>query len=695
MTKEKPRVLLITRLATISQLFANSLMQFFGSRIEIDAHHGSDPIDEDRFRQADLILLSDIRLLQGQPTPLPHVPVLVARRTVDIKKLDRLMDLPSGTRCLFVSNSIEMVEGAIELLRHLGFAHLTFLPYVPDADMPLPEKDQVDVAVCHGLPELVPEHFEHVIELGHRPLDLTTIFDIARLLHLSPEKANLYTAEFISDFVHMGRKLTHSMNNVRQLNEKLESILNAVHEGIIGTDASGIITAMNAEAEKILQLSASACIGRHVQEVIPEFQVHTVLESRKEVANQLFEFRNLYLLVTQIPTFLDDQILGVVITFQDVTKVQQIEQEIRKKSTNLGLKTKYSFANIIGTSASIQANKQVATKLAESDFTILITGENGTGKEVFAQAIHQHSSRRDGPFVPVNFAGLNESLVESELFGYEEGSFTGARKGGKMGLFELAHNGTIFLDEIGDAPLSIQAALLRVLQEKQVMRVGGYRVIPVNVRVIAATNRNLIDMIKQGTFREDLYYRLNVLPLHIQPLRERPEDILVLIDYFLKKKKKQLTFAPEVTELLLRYSWPGNIRELENFIHYAVVIAEGNRVELSHLPERILLSQAPSPPSKPPTEDEVEDTIQYLQRHGSLQDFEALLQVLAACSKRQERIGRNALNARLALPMSEAQIRQKLNVLNRAGCVSVGVKKQGTQITPFGLRVLAAIKKDG
>lgn len=690
MTKKKPLVLLINNLETISHLFVNSLKLFFGDRIQMEAHFGLLPIKQEQMNRADLILLSDIKLLDDQPKPPAHIPILVARRTIDLNNLDRLMDLKPGTRCLFVSNTLEMVEGAIELLRHLGFAHLSFIPYVPGSSTPLPKKEEVDYAVCHGLPELIPAHFDRIIELGHRPLDLTTIFDIARLLDLSPEKANLYTAEFISDFVRLGRKLTNSVRNERQLNEKLESVLDAVHEGIIATDASGNITVMNAEAEKILKLSTNESIGKRVQDVLPEFQVNMVLESHVEAVNQLTPFRNLYLLVSQVPMMLDGHVLGLVISFQDVTKVQQLEQEIRKKSTQLGLMTKYSFDHIIGCSPSTQANKLVAMKLAESDFTILITGENGTGKEVFAQAIHQHSIRRDGPFVPVNFAGLTESLVESELFGYEEGSFTGARKGGKMGLFELAHNGTIFLDEIGDAPLSIQASLLRVLQERQVMRVGGHRVIPVNVRVIAATNRNLVEMIQRGTFREDLYYRLNVLPLKIPALRDRGDDIMVLINYFLQKKNKVLTFSPDVEELLLKYSWPGNIRELENFIHYAVVIAEGNRVELCHLPEQILLAASSATlPSEP---EDLEETIDFLSRHGALHEYKSILQILASCSKRQERIGRQTLNALLPVPMTDAQIRQRLHYLSRTGCIEVGNKKQGTRLSASGFTLLERLK---
>ncbi|UUZ84672.1 sigma 54-interacting transcriptional regulator [Paenibacillus sp. P26] len=453
------------------------------------------------------------------------------------------------------------------------------------------------MAITHGLRELIPETMDKVIDLDTRPIDLTTIFDVARSLNLPMEKAHFYTAEFFRDFVRLGRNLANSVHNEKRLNQKLESVFNAVHEGIISTDERGCITVFNEEAERILKLSAENCIGQPYLDVVPELKLSKILQSRAGESNQLLEIRNLVLLVSKVPMILDGHLMGVVVTFQDVTIVQRNEQEIRKKSSSLGLTTKYTFEHIIGMSGCIRSAKQVAVKLAGSDFTVLITGENGTGKEVFAQAIHNHSTRRDGPFVPVNFAGLAESLAESELFGYEEGSFTGARKGGKMGLFELAHNGTIFLDEIGDAPLSIQATLLRVLQERQVMRVGGNRVIPVNVRVIAATNRNLTDMMAKGSFREDLYYRLNVLAAPYPEFKGTGEDLFILIDYFLHDKRKQLQFTPEVKNVLLNYNWPGNIRELENFIHYLMVIVEGDTVQIEHIPERILNHRAALPAS--------------------------------------------------------------------------------------------------
>ncbi|MDM5194388.1 sigma 54-interacting transcriptional regulator [Bacillus hominis] len=693
---ERPSILLLTRGEKLAQTFETNLRMFFGTNIQVYTVHEHGELDSKLVDECELILVSAESMLERLPKSF-HERALFARRTVHLPNLEKLMDLAPGTRCLFVSNSMDTILDAIELLNRLGFDHLHFIPYVSQPTEIQPALEGIDVAVTHGLKELVPATIGKIIDLGIRPIDLTTIYDIAQQLNLPIENAHFYTAEFFSDFVRLGRNLANSVNNEKRLNQKLESVLNAVHEGIISMDECGDITVFNEEAEKILGLSAKNCFGKTCWDVVPEFNLNQIFQSHVEEANQLLEIRNKVLLVTKVPMIMDGHLMGVVVTFQDVTIVQRNEQEIRKNSSRLGLTTKYSFENIIGVSDSIISTKQVAVRLAESDFTVLITGENGTGKEVFAQAIHKYSTRRDGPFVPVNFAGLTESLAESELFGYEEGSFTGAKKGGKMGLFELAHNGTIFLDEIGDAPLSIQAALLRVLQERQVMRVGGNRVIPINVRVIAATNRNLNSMVSKGDFREDLYYRLNVLPLNIPNLRERQEDLFILIDFFLCDNGINLQFTPEVKNVLLNYSWPGNIRELENFVKYLKVIVEGNTVKLQHIPERILnnhvfLSRSNGVTAEAETVER-EDILQFLSRHGSLMDYEEILTILWNISKRQERAGRTLLCSLVSRPLSEAQIRNKLLILKRCGCVAIGVKKQGTTITPIGIQVLQLIRE--
>ncbi|MFD6441641.1 sigma-54 interaction domain-containing protein, partial [Peribacillus sp. NPDC060186] len=497
---KKPTILLVTSTKTVIKTFEENLQMFFGSKIDIDTCYETLPLNEKVIHKADLILLSSPVLEEAFRELNLNIPLMVARRSVQIAKLEQLLDLPAKTKILLVTTSMEGARDSIDVLHAFGFGHLTLIPYIPGLTS-VEQTENLDLAITFGQAELVPKHIKSTINLENRPIDLTTMLDIARLLNLSLEKAHFYTAEFFRDFVNMGRNLSLAIQNEKQLTQKLESILNAVHEGIIGLDEKGIITLINEDAHQILQLPSINFFGKHYREILPDFQINETYLDQKEQLDNLFQINNRSLLVSKVPLILNKQLVGLVITFQDVTRVQRMEQEIRRKSTELGLTTKYSFDNIIGESSLILSAKQKAVQLAKSDYTVLITGENGTGKEVFAQAIHNSSERKDGPFVAVNFAGLSETLIESELFGYEGGAFTGARKEGKMGLFELAHNGTIFMDEIGDASLSLQASLLRVLQERQVMRVGGNKIIPINVRVIAATNQNLHQMIREGAFR--------------------------------------------------------------------------------------------------------------------------------------------------------------------------------------------------
>lgn len=262
----------------------------------------------------------------------------------------------------------------------------------------------------------------------------------------------------------------------------------------------------------------------------------------------------------------------------------------RKKLHDQGLMAKYQFTDIMGGSLLLINTITQARKFARTRSTVLITGESGTGKELFAQSIHNESDRRRGPFVAVNCAALPENLLESELYGYEEGAFTGAKRGGKPGLFELAHGGTIFMDEIGELGPQLQVRLLRVIQQKEVMRVGGDKVMSVDVRIITATNRNLLEAVKKGNFREDLYYRLNVLPLNVPPLRERTEDIPPLFTHFLNRNRagKALGNIPaQILSRLKGYSWPGNVRELENLVERYCAIGEEDPSNFCTLKELI------------------------------------------------------------------------------------------------------------
>ncbi len=365
--------------------------------------------------------------------------------------------------------------------------------------------------------------------------------------------------------------------------EQFKAILDFTYEGIIATDAEGKISLVNPAAEKILGKSKTSLLNQPAGNVLPSLALKRVQEQGKPLLGELHRVGNSMVVHNLVPVITNNETTGTVITFQDAGHLQAVENKVRRELYLKGHVAQHTFEDIITCSPIMKKVINQAKQFAQAEAAVVVTGETGTGKEMLVQSIHNASLRKDGPFVAVNCAAVPENLLESELFGYEEGAFTGARRGGKKGLFELAHNGTIFLDEIGELPLKLQARLLRVLQEKAIIRVGGDRVIPVNVRIIAATHRNLEEDVEKGTFRQDLYYRLNVLRLLLPPLRERKDDIPLLIDRLLEKicsktNKARPIITDEVLQILNAYHWPGNVRELENMLERLVVLKGGLQV---------------------------------------------------------------------------------------------------------------------
>ncbi len=365
--------------------------------------------------------------------------------------------------------------------------------------------------------------------------------------------------------------------------ERLQTILNFVHDGVIATDEKGLVTLINPVAEQIFHLTKEEAVGRYISNVIPNTRIDTILKTGVAELDDLQKIPDGHILTNRVPIQVEGGIKGVVATFQDVTKIQNAEQTIRQNLYSKGLYTRYSFADIHTADRQMERLLAIAGNYARTDATVLIQGESGTGKELLAQSIHQASRRQHGPFVALNCSALPANLLESELFGYAEGAFTGAKKGGKAGLFEIAHNGTIFLDEIGDIDRSVQSRLLRVLEEKQVMRLGADTIIPVDIRVIAATNVNLKAEVANGNFRLDLFYRLNILNLVIPPLRARTGDLKQLLHYFLDKysdkyANQAVTLPDEAMTIFLEHDWPGNIRELRNIAERIVISSPGGGV---------------------------------------------------------------------------------------------------------------------
>lgn len=367
--------------------------------------------------------------------------------------------------------------------------------------------------------------------------------------------------------------------------ERYQNILDYTHDAIIAIDEKGRISTTNQIAEQMLQPAQPPFVGRPVEEVLPNTHMTNVLHTGEAEIGQMMNIHGTLVSTNRVPIRVGGQVKGVVATFQDIKTLQTAERNIRIKLHEKGLVAKYRFSDILGRSPAILDAKRLSENFADAQFTVMLYGETGTGKEMFAQSIHNASPRRDGPFVAINCTALNRNLLESELFGYADSSFTGARRGGKAGLFETAHGGTVFLDEIGELPLEFQAPLLRVLQEKEVRRVGDDTVIPVDIRIIGATNRNLLQLVEEGKFRRDLYYRLNVLSVLVPPLRERGDDYLEIARCIYERVLPQHTEEEETVFLRVldrcrSYAWPGNVRELTNLVErVSLLLHRGSREE--------------------------------------------------------------------------------------------------------------------
>lgn len=376
--------------------------------------------------------------------------------------------------------------------------------------------------------------------------------------------------------IREARRIARMARKEKEKTEQLNAILHYINEGVISIDSNKRITTFNSAAAKMIGVYSKDVIGRAIDEVIPNTRLDRVIEKNLPELDQLFQMGKAQVLTNKVPIILSGKTVGAVATFQDITKIQEYERRIRAKLLDKGHVAKYSFSEIIGQSELIVRAKEKARRYSLNNSTVLIVGESGTGKEMFAQSIHLESSRGREAFVAVNCAAISQNLLESELFGYEEGAFTGARKTGKSGLFTEAHGGTIFLDEIAEISIELQARLLRVLQEKEVRPVGSNKVIPIDIRIIAATNKNLLKEVEKGNFREDLYYRLNILKLQVPPLRSREGDIKLLGKHFVDrislKYNKIIKISEDALDKLQCYPWPGNVRELENVIERLVVL---------------------------------------------------------------------------------------------------------------------------
>lgn len=452
----------------------------------------------------------------------------------------------------------------------------------------------------------------------------------------------------MSDLIAAKIKENRKTQKVNLMARELEILVNSMDSGVISTDEKGQIVRYNLLASEMFNINIQGEAKKNIEDIIKDISIECIKQNKCHLYNKEFSYyrkgyryRGFY---NAKPIMVEDNITGFIFTFNKINELIKVVNDIA--STNMVI----DFDDIIGKSSEIVMVKEYAKRISYGKSTVLIQGESGTGKELFARAIHYESDRKNHPFVAINCSAIPENLIESELFGYEEGAFTGARKGGKIGKFELASRGTIFLDEIGDMPLNLQAKLLRVLQENAVERVGGNSSIPVDVRIIAASNKALENMVRESEFREDLFYRLNVIPIHLPPLRARLEDIETLAHAFIIKFNQKLSryieiIDPSVIELFKSYKWPGNVRELENVIEYGINMSMDNRIKLEDLPRRLKENIIP----KESEGEEVLTPIKELERA----EIEKALRIYGSSSEGIERAAK-------ALGISRATIYRRL-----------------------------------
>jgi len=629
-----------------------------------------------------VVALSKIVHSMTKPYLDNDTPVIVAKRAINYGNIRDLLELPEGTDVLLVSNMKDPAVDTIHLLQDTGI-HLNFTPFYPGQKA----DPNIKIAVTPGDVKHIPQTIEKVINIGIRFLDISTIIEIYNHFNMTDLPYNRLSARFFNSLISITSQLSSEIYKTKMLRNSLEGIAHNVDEAVVLYTGNGQIEFINEKAARLLGIQ-SLSMQKNIENIVPK----AFLDAFHTIENDADVFKDIedvtyYMRKKSI--YVDHRFYGTLILLREANEIQKLEHQYRRQTKKKNFIAKYSFTDMVTTNSTIENLKQIARKLAKSNATILILGETGTGKEVLAQSIHNASPRSYYPFVGVNFSAFAESLLESELFGYEGGAFTGARKGGKSGLFEQAHKGTIFLDEIGDASLTIQQRLLRVLQEKEIMRVGGEEVIHLDVRVIAATNRNLEAMIEEGLFRQDLFYRLNVLPLYLPPLRERREDILLLSNYFLKELcAEHLRPVPRLSDkakkAMLDYHWPGNIRELRNVIEYVIHIAD-DTVNAELLP---FISGNKFINTNKVHSADLEKMKTFFTDRGFLFEIKGILEILTHADTKG--LGRPAILKALqrkGILLTDQQFRYRQKLLRDYGLITVGKGRKGTLITKKRKRI--------
>lgn len=672
-------VVIISHGMRTANIYAEQILALFDGSVRVELYALEENLP--RNISADVVLISThaiYTLIESRLRDCRHV--IIADITLRKSAINRLLSIPEGTKAMLVNTTMEMAIETINMIHNSGINHIELLPVYPGIEVTPP----LTMAITPGEKALVPPRVTNIVDLHDRVLSMRTIANLAAKLNLTSMLQSDCAKAYFSSLAQGDLGIEQLLDQVHEQERKLDLVMQVFDGGIITLTGSGTVSFVNASAEHLLGKKSLSAIGQQVETLLPELSELKITQLSEPIRDQVVTVRDQLMDVSIYPLTGSSAAGEYILMIKTLKDVELNQYKVRRQLISKGHVAKHDFTDLRTQNPKMQQLKDTVGRMARSSSSIVIYGQSGTGKELFAQSIHNASSRKDYPFIAINCASIPESLLESELFGYSEGAFTGAKKGGKAGYFELAHKGTLFLDEIGEMDLALQARILRVLQEKEVIRVGGDNVISIDVRIISASNKRLLDLVRQNKFREDLYYRLNVLSVEIPPLRERREDIALLIEDFRSRMGAEFTLSEDAVEYLTIYPWHGNVRELGNFVERLsylgkeIITLEDAKSQLDSRPEE----------AEEPKEDPLLEHF-LIQERPRLEGHASILSLLYYNKQAGVKQGRQGISRSLeakGISIGEQEVRMYLKTLQSYGLVRIHTGRSGTELTVLGQR---------
>lgn len=687
----KKRVAVMCVSKKSNEFYSDYLEAIFAKTIDF-FHYSLDENGFENMIKADLYLVcsTSSNVFEYSMSCIPeNSNVVISSITFKKNSIKKVKQIPKDSNVLMVNLSKNMAMEAISTLNRIGINDINFIPLGPIDNMKdINEYKDIKIAVTCGESRYIPDFVEEVIDLGGRVFTERVLVEMILKLDISEIMGTKPFKSYIQELAERDYGIDELSRKVSNIELKFDLVLDSIDIGVIGIDVNNRIFEFNKAAENILHMKKDDALGKTTDESLPFMPLNVYKDNLLTNDVKLITIKGVLISLRTTSIVENENFKGYFAIIERFKDEEDKQRKLRLQLLNRGHKAKYTFDDIKGNCPILKKVKQIAEKMSKSNASILIYGESGTGKELFAHAIHNASHRSDMPFVAINCAALPENLLESELFGYEEGAFTGAKKGGKAGLFEYAHTGTLFLDEIENMSQSLQVKLLRVLQEKEVIRIGSEKIINIDVKIIAASNENIKDMVEQGKFRKDLYYRINALPINIPPLRDRKDDVLLITDEIKKSIGTSFELSDEVKNIFINYEWEGNIRELRNVIEYLAYV-DKPFINIEDLPATFL--------------EEINfNEISYARNYDNtllmeilpsekLEKYMYVLKTLYNAKKENISLGRkniSELSKNSECHLSEQEVRTIISYLSKKQLVVVSRGRKGTELTLKGVEMV-------